>query len=203
MANKVILTKEQAKSVENVLRRAGNKVFIIRMHDKAHEPWVNNEASLNGISTDTLIRALYIGYEVQPTFEIGDWVKSTIGVGTGKVTKVDEYNYYTDFGLVSSKRDMTIREATTEEIAEEKERRFYAGAGREVGQIKPFDIVTHKHKKGLYEVISVEGNGEEATITKDFADSEIRVAFHYLKLDTPRKHRYPVYLDRLDVRTNE
>jgi len=63
--------------------------------------------------------------------KLGDWVKSTIGVGTGKIIEETDGYFVTDFGLMSFKHDMTIRPATNDEIFEEKRRRWY----REVGKI--------------------------------------------------------------------
>lgn len=79
--------------------------------------------------------------------------------------------------------------ATPEEIEQEQERRWLSKIDRKPGEIKPYDIVTHEFVTGLWEVVSVEGDGTEAEITDDFSNNVKRVVVRNLMLDTPREYR--------------
>lgn len=121
MTEKVVLTKEQAKAIEE---------FQKTVHEL-------------GISLDELKGIFESGYEVKPEFKVGDWVYDMQynkvacvdhrGVDDIRVWVDDEdYNF---FAIVN------IRHATPEEIEEEKERRFFAEYGRDVWELKRGDIV--------------------------------------------------------------
>src|SRR5699024_3599598 len=96
------------------------------------------ERCLNNLTLDELIRAFYIGYEVEPIFEVGDWVKDT---STNAVIKINDRQHRNN--LIDS-RHTTIRHATPEEIAEEKQRRWWAKHGREVWELRRNDLVCDK-----------------------------------------------------------
>lgn len=67
---------------------------------------------------DELIRALYIGYEVETTYKVGDWV---INKNTKRAIEVDEPKV--DFLNKDYSHGKIFRHATPEEIAKGKERR--------------------------------------------------------------------------------
>ena len=141
---KVKITQEQADEIEYLLEDGGNKkaIVLIKVYD-----WFHKSIIINSIELDTLIRALYIGYEIEETFEVGDWIvvedcpcKRIIGK-VQKITEVEEHSTFTrlhydrDWWSVIS--ESKIRHATPEEIAEEKQRRFWHENGREVGKMPP------------------------------------------------------------------
>lgn len=65
---KVKLTKEQAASLEDASKHHDNvKIIRIHMDVPVMKAWYKGSAHLNELSLDTLIRALYIGYEVEKT----------------------------------------------------------------------------------------------------------------------------------------
>ncbi|TQS00071.1 hypothetical protein [Paenibacillus ottowii] len=66
--DKVILTKAQAKAIELWKEERSDIEGLVRKH--VTEVWVWEEMKpLNGMPLDKLIRALYIGYEVEQTME--------------------------------------------------------------------------------------------------------------------------------------
>ena len=83
---------------------------------------------------DELIRALYIGYEVEETFEVGDWIYSK------QVEKIIQIN---DEGSLAGYNTFPTyyRHATPEEIEEEKQRRWWAEHGRDVWELRENDIL--------------------------------------------------------------
>src|SRR5699024_4059178 len=78
-------------------------------------------------------------FEVEPEFEIGQWVKSRHGIGTGKITKIDRMGHYTDFAMIAASDD--IRHATPQEIATEKTRRWWKESGRGVWELRENDAL--------------------------------------------------------------
>jgi hypothetical protein len=66
---KVVLTKEQANAIEiGVNAYVGGKENFIKMHI-TDGFWSGAQESLNGMPLDILIRALYVGYEIEPSPE--------------------------------------------------------------------------------------------------------------------------------------
>src|SRR5690625_3495325 len=120
--NKVKLTNDQAKAIEKL---KGGKFYInaYPVEYKVKHSFKGKLEALNSLTTDEFIRALYIGYEVEPEYKVGDWIKSKLGKGIGKIIDIDDTWYWTDFGLAVPKEDDVIRYATDEEIAKEKQRR--------------------------------------------------------------------------------
>jgi hypothetical protein len=63
---KVVLTNEQAEALESALDLQGsNLANVVEWH--ATNLWDGKRKALNGLQLDTLIRALYVGYEVEPS----------------------------------------------------------------------------------------------------------------------------------------
>lgn len=150
---KVKLTQEKADVLEGVITRVGSNELIVGMHAGKEVPWGQGEYVMNDFSLDTLIRALYIGYEVEPEFNVDDWVKSKHGKGIGVIKEINRMGYYTDFGLIADHDD--IRHATLEEIAKEKERKWWAKHGRSVWELKIDDILVKKDTHDLLRVRNV------------------------------------------------
>src|SRR5690625_2394970 len=125
---KVKITQEQADALRKAIADYGSD-NVMNDHVKMIDNWENILDPLNDLEPHQLARALYVGYEVEPEFKIGQWVKSRHGIGTGKITKIDKMGYYTDFGMIATSDD--IRHATPQEIATEKARRWWAKHDRE------------------------------------------------------------------------
>ncbi|MEN2468133.1 hypothetical protein [Ornithinibacillus sp. JPR2-1] len=102
------------------------------------------------IDLDTLIKALYIGYEVDPKFEVNDWVvvNNHGDIWTSRIAKIthDEIAVYVDeCPYVDNKQYYVfskLRHATPEEIQREKERRWWAKFGRNINEYKKGDIIS-------------------------------------------------------------
>lgn len=144
---KVKITQEQANQLsKNVVKANG-----VRRH--IENKWMSD------LTTDELIRALYIGYEVEPNFKVGDWVvcESNNYKGITKITRMDElrgkpacYGHWFDIkaNTAYSNTEWTnfaeeCRHATPEEIAEEKERRWWAKHDRDVWEIREGDALIY------------------------------------------------------------
>lgn len=65
---KVVIKKDQAEDIEELLR-IKSKELIVKQHLNGPGNWIADYDSLNWMVTDTLIKALYIGYEVEKTPE--------------------------------------------------------------------------------------------------------------------------------------
>jgi hypothetical protein len=65
---KVMLSKEEAKALESALEvNGGDKANVVHWH--ARELWSNEREVLNDLDLDTVCRALYEGYEIEPSPE--------------------------------------------------------------------------------------------------------------------------------------
>lgn len=135
------MTEWQKDALED-LEQEYRKEDIVRQHVLGS--WGDAYDSLNRLSVDEIVRALYSGYEVEPEYKIGDWVARIDGENfihgekVVQVTGVSEFylNYGFDIGIRTDK----IRHATPEEIKAEQERRVWAKTGRKFGEFKDGDI---------------------------------------------------------------
>lgn len=153
MSEKVKVTQEQADWLhryELTQEQVDHHIDIQPYRKRPDSPIVDWPAS-------KVARALYIGYEVEPEYKIGDWV--TVFKKTGTILEIrengevmtdikgDKYGanqiFYTD----------AIRHATASEIEQEKERRFWSKHGREVKEYRKGDIL--KGYVGIFEVIEI------------------------------------------------
>lgn len=160
---KIVITQEQAVAIEE--RKIINMLDeSVKCHIKYKWKGEINK-SLNKLSLDEFIRALYIGYEVEPEFKAGDYVANRLGT-VGKVAKVDgdflhgkwlyeDGDSTTEFPIAMNINYTNgVRHATPDEIehiATEKSRRWWERHDRDVHEIKQGDILMGKHRE-LYEV---------------------------------------------------
>lgn len=148
---KVKLTPEQAESLEYLKRNFRYKEIVILHVQKYGCDWVGKGEGINGLDVDTLIKALYIGYEIEEPYKVGDWLHVTTPNFDFVAKVVGERDEYTEFDNGKKLSAFEFRKATPEEIAAEKERRKWATIGREVGEYKTNDIVYHeKYGYGVY-----------------------------------------------------
>ena len=162
---KVKLTKEQANAIEYALQEVdeykGNPDKLLR-HASMKNVYFRNELHLlNSIDTVNLAKALYIGYEVEPKFEVGDWVvwdeMKIIGqlVEVGGELRVDSM----DYDVPQSIRLNKLRLATPLEIAQEKERRWWKRHGREVWELKDYDVIRDENSETPVTVQAIKSAG--------------------------------------------
>ena len=150
---KVKITQEQAKEIEE--RKKTNLLDLSIIHH-VNGRWEGaTNYVLNDLTLDEFIRALYIGYEVEPEFKVGDIVNDGYGAVL-KIAAVEEngITLYTNhkntvqewFG---NKTDdyKRIRHATDVEVELYKQRRFWQDNGREVWELKKGDVLSKDKRK--------------------------------------------------------
>lgn len=145
--SKVKLTKEQATAVE----KYKNDLRFRHWQEKVNK--IRNEIIIEKclleLSTDDFMNAFEYGYEVEPEFNVGDWVHvswSNTNPSVHKVIKTgvrstcgNKNGIEIDWGGSPTPPLDIIRHATPEEIAEEKERRWWAKHGREPWELRKGD----------------------------------------------------------------
>lgn len=143
---KVVITQEQANAIEWVMKFS-DKSSTVEEHIEyrlEESGWkLDDLKPLNELSTDYLIRALYIGYEVEPEFKVGDWVVCEVPEGASsniyKVTDNAGYSVNLD-NMYGNFKKNKIRHATESEIAEEKERRNENKAREVISSLKSEEV---------------------------------------------------------------
>ncbi|WP_405103105.1 hypothetical protein [Oceanobacillus sp. FSL H7-0719] len=186
---KVKVTKEQAKGL--------NQITTPQSAVKEHVGNWQMGNRLNDLTLDELIRALYIGYEVEPEFKVGDWIIDKSVNKIGKITEnINGRDIYNDGREISYSLLVDVRHATPSEIAEEKERRFWARYDRDVWELRKGDVL-HDEMHGDTIVVSVVNSQNDMTAVF-YADD-----YMYLS-DIKKYFKVAVFSkDRLDVKTNE
>ncbi len=189
---KVILTKKQADAVE----------YFKKEHQE----------NLGDMSLRSFYDALRCGYEVEPEFEIGQWIVLTSPFTSAKITaRILDIDVGGDNRIRLDRDDHCwwdkedIRPATPSEIAEEKERRFFAGHGRGVLEFKTNDIVSYDCNSwgGIY-IVSSDNYSKDA-----FGNRLVKVFNKYMhsgKTLSFRADELKVICfaeERLDVKTIE
>lgn len=164
------LTQEEANAIEWIKKQIQYKdipsVFV-EQHIKQHT-WLGEASVLNGMHTDTLIRALYVGYEIDPQFKDGDWVvfktKREV-IGKLYTNEVKSFDVDRADNMNLAFYSVEWEHATPEEIKSENERRLWNSIGREVGEFKPDDIgiskdnnTHYRNKPGMLEHLYNSGN---------------------------------------------
>jgi hypothetical protein len=188
MKNLPVLTPEESKAIKWVLRQIQYKdhpsVFVEEHMKNNMDGWIGEAKALNGLHIDALIRALYIGYEIEkPKFEVGDIV---VGLTTGFIYKLthtcgrDFYATKLSNGEKSLYVDVdVIRHATKEES-------FWTELGREVGEFVEGDVViendnmTHligEYKEELADDLEFAKNYYTKKLLKGFYPVEAFVKF--------------------------
>src|SRR5699024_5083701 len=155
---KVKLTRDQRQTVKNFM----------------------NNGNILKLTVNELDKVIDGEYEVESEFKVGDWVldvyegitridskeKEGLWIGEGTLTWV---NY-------DGECYERLRHATPDEIAEEKQRRWWAKHGREVWELKLNDEIRHKESDGRFDVVHIFDNGDinmERTSTNDYKQKEV------------------------------
>lgn len=146
---KVKLTREQADVIEKVKCNSDDKVDTFLEYHLAHRhSYKDAFTPLLDLTVDEIAIALHVGYEVEPEFNVGDWLH--LHLNNEDVVReyhspshMKEHHFYKN--LEGRPRPFSgedyIRHATPEEIAEEKERRLFAENGREPWELAGGDIL--------------------------------------------------------------
>src|SRR5690625_729054 len=143
---KVKLTQKQADAIEDLLKQYGDREILIHEYLYLTGEINNNIEVIKRMNYDTFFGALYVGYEVEPEFKVGDWVFIDYGeagteIGFIKGWINEPHSFYIDkchFGANVNE----ARHATPEEIAKEKERRWFAKHDRKPWELKEGDILS-------------------------------------------------------------
>src|SRR5699024_4073843 len=163
---KVTLTQEQADAIEEIK----NKGIPCTWKSDGWE--VRRVEAINNLNLDEFMKAIYKGYEVEPSIKIGDFVD--IGLfGISKIAEVTgvKGNAIAINGSKEYHEFKINRVLTDEEKQEEKEYRFWKRNGRDVWELKINDIVYSKVTKTYDEVVFVFRNGSvnlKSTTPNDF-----------------------------------
>lgn len=145
---KVKLTQKQADAItKNVNEDLKNGDILYR-----YLRFDGYDEQFRGLTFSTLADALYIGYEVESDYKIGDWVKDTSTNAVIQIADKQQKNNFLD------PRHKTIRHATKEEIAEEKQRRWWAKHGREVWKLREGDLLIAEKEPDYADVVHANGD---------------------------------------------
>jgi hypothetical protein len=175
---RVKLTPEQAKVLER-LKESHPKVVLVRSHYVGTNWYLHQTkgTELDRLDLDTFIRALYIGYEIEEPFKVGDWVKYKNldrEYVYGKIEKINEFGsaeaHWSD-GKGGGMPLPRLERMTPEEIAAEKERRKWAAIARKVGEYKKGDVVMYKGYADIVEFVDLR-NGPYLVGLKRFVDEK-------------------------------
>ena|SRR5690625_750606 len=152
-----------------------------------------------GMDFVKFVSALKDGYEVEPEFKVGDWVLTKVTNHIGKITGFSNItNYYDIEGIQTD----NIRHATPEEIAEEKERRWWKKHGREPWGLKKYDRIKCKTTDKEYEILDVEKPLRFKVL--DMRDVHLRnIEFYSTQQISSRFVVVCFTENRLDVKTND
>src|SRR5699024_1459557 len=146
MSDKVKLTREQAEAIKSIRGDINGGFTPGNIRTQLKKQWMDKPyATLNELPFEQFIVAVLGDYEVEETFKVGDWVvdvyegitridskeKEGLWIGEGTLTWV---NY-------DGECYERLRHATPEEIATEKQRRWWAKHGRDVWELKENDLL--------------------------------------------------------------
>lgn len=139
---KVKLTKEQAKAIEKIKANQLEQIerLLANPDDYGIFEW---SKVLLKLSPEEYYDALFEGYEIEETFNVRDYVTRIDNGQVIKVIGVNREEKYVYESLSSMHMFKDIRHATPEEIAKEKERRWWANHGREVWEIREDDLLEY------------------------------------------------------------
>lgn len=177
MTNKVVLTKEQARAIEELKSKGGrdNLEYIARRKFK-NDDFLYGYIPFNTMELDVIAKALLIGYEIEkPKVKIGEWATNPVcnhtflvyAVTDNQVVRKEDAEFW-DSGRTSEVRWYPIE--TT--ITCTKEEIFWAELGRNKNEIRVDDILLDVHGE-LFRV------NDELILTSDIYES---TALEWLKV---------------------
>lgn len=197
---KQIITREQAEALNEIFEKtAFTKDELIDLYAET-----GLYRSLRDLSVSELAKALYIGYEVEPEFKVGDWVfweTKSNGPIPKTAFKIENFikngvypdewpSPYAGGGPIPIEE---LRHATPEEIEKEKERRWWAKHGRDVWELREGDLLYGLYKQ-FYEVKSARNSGVRFLYDKDYR------SWNLIK----NKYKVACFVeDRKDVKDND
>lgn len=136
---KVKLTQEQAREIERIKNYFNRHEYITKFVE-------TNGVSDSEFHIEELVRALYIGYEVEPEFKVGDYVVN----GGGKVVEIleDKGDSFIVGWIANGKmfkestfKHSILRHAIPEEVSKEKQRRWWSKHNRGLWELREGDVL--------------------------------------------------------------
>lgn len=152
---KVKITQKQADLIDIRIER-GSKGMENMLAHHVVDSWTGaGYECLNALSVSDLARALYVGYEVEQEFKIGEWVVRNNDGIISQITNID-YSVNRHGGIFTDRytgwfTSTCFRHATDEEIAREKTRRWWASHDRYVWGLKNGDRLSRRSKRVKYD----------------------------------------------------
>ncbi|GGN64443.1 hypothetical protein [Oceanobacillus indicireducens] len=196
--SKVILTKEQAKAMEELKsEHLTGEVVKIHLNDR----WSLGLESLNDLTVDEFAQAYYSedGYEVEPEYKVGDHVINQ----EGRVVEILEDGRasfslgFIDNGKMfkeETPKSCILRHATKEEV-------WWASHGREPWELKNNDILNDRRENRTVTIDKVIDKFPAEEMTVLFTNGEWEF---YNNIVEDSDWRVACFADkRLDVKTNE
>ncbi|MFD2658571.1 hypothetical protein [Gracilibacillus thailandensis] len=113
--------------------------------------------NFNKMPFETFVEALKNGYEVEEEWKEGDWVTDP---KTGRVAQIDQRGYDGEKAWVDDEEFnffMNPRHSTEQEIAQEKERRFFARHDRDAWELRKGDLL-HENRASFTVDITLENS---------------------------------------------
>lgn len=196
---KVKLTREQAEAIEEYKKAQIAQHKEIKENPLKLVGWVH---PLVELETDEFMDALYEGYEVEPEFKVGDWVYDAQYNKVAPIERVEVNRVWVDDDELNFYSIEDVRHATPEEIAEEKERRWWKKNGREPWGLKKYDRIKCKTTDKEYEILDVEKPLRFKVL--DMRDVHLRnIEFYSTQQISSRFVVVCFTENRLDVKTND
>src|SRR5690625_1522661 len=169
---KVKLTQKQAEDLEEALHAyEDDKDHMINESVRAKD--TTDSDSISYFSASKIAKAIYIGYEVK-SYKIDDWVKVEIQneVRVSEIYAIKGDKYFLERLPGYFKAQNILDHATDEEIAEEKEYRWWFRHNRDVWELRKGDVlilndhgyhivdqIVKDEKETLYWFVSPDGPG--------------------------------------------
>lgn len=193
---KVKITQEQADAIERLKEHHRGEIERFKRNPNQFADWM---LPVKDMQVDDIEKAYRGGYEIDPEFKINDWV---VDETNGQI-RVIAY-----FHSIGKSMEVRFREggkawindtrhATPEEIATEKERRFFAKNGRKLWELQDHDLLMNEFDE-LCEVVDYDFEVRKYVI-KNIKHSDGRV-INQDDLDELRKYRVRYFAeDRKDI----
>ena len=113
---KVKINQEQAERIRDWEYHTGYPGRLLELHAKYS---LSRSKCLQSLSLDELARCLYVGYEVEVEFEVGDWVVNTCHNSIFQLEQSEVKDFFERIPVLKH-----IRHATESEIAGEEKSRM-------------------------------------------------------------------------------
>ena len=156
MSDKVKLTGEQAEAIRSIRGDMNGGFTPGNIRTQLKKQWMSKPyATLNELPFEQFIVAVLGDYEVEPIFEVGDWV-----VDRRSAYKIIS-KHHADY--LNKEVHPEVRHATPEEIAEEKQCRWWAKHGREAWELRKGDIISDDD--GEFHEVSNNNENEDGVST--------------------------------------